>query len=134
MAQLQSMLPFIMLEHLIAKGIFKHYSKNNILILAFFRRDFRLVIGDPNDPSKAIPHPVIWLSDTKIINTVVTKEQIVYTVAFQKPLNGWQGFFFQLSFEGLDDTVLQLSSEVNIIPETYPFTDCYADTCQGTLV
>jgi hypothetical protein len=27
------------------------------------RRDFRLVIGDPNNPGRAIPNPVIWFRD-----------------------------------------------------------------------
>ena len=100
----------------------------------YLRRDFRLLIADPNDPSKIIPHPVVWLSDSKIINTVVSKTTITYSVAFPIPLSGWQGFFFQLSFPGLDGTVLQVSTEVNIIPETYPFPDCYRESCQGTLV
>ena len=93
-----------------------------------------MAIGDPNDPSKIVPHPVIWLADSKIINTVQTKTTITYTVAFQKPLSGWQGFFFQLSFPGLDSTILEISSEVNIIPETFPFPDCYRESCQGPLV
>jgi len=29
--------------------------------LLSFRRDFRLVIADPNHPGKAIANPVIWV-------------------------------------------------------------------------
>lgn len=36
------------------------------------RRDFRLVIGDPNHPGKAIVNPVIWL--TTPIQTQVNKK------------------------------------------------------------
>ena len=93
-----------------------------------------MVIADPNDPSKYIPNPVIWLSDTKIINTVQTKTSLIYTVAYQKPLTGWQGFFIHLSFPGPDNSVLEISSEVNIIPETFPFADCYREECYGKLV
>ena len=103
-------------------------------IFFYLRRDFRLVIADPNDPSKVIPHPVVWLSDSKIINTVVSKTTITYSVAFPIPLSGWQGFFFQLSFPGLDDTVLEVSTEVNIIPGTFPFPDCFRESCLGSLV
>ena len=49
------------------------------------RRDFRLVVGAPNDPTKAVPHPVVWLNtnDSLIINETPTK--ITYRAAFIKP-------------------------------------------------
>jgi hypothetical protein len=131
------MLLFSMQKHLTTRGKLKFLivtictKKSNIWT---FRRDFRLVIADPNNPGKKIPHPVVWISDTKIIKTVISKTTITYSVAFQVPLSGWQGFFFQLSFPGLDGTVLEVSSEVNIFPETFPFPDCFRDSCQGSLV
>jgi hypothetical protein len=36
----------------------------------FNRRDFRLVIGDPNHPGKAIPNPVIWLTNDVVIEVI----------------------------------------------------------------
>ena len=107
-----------------------------LTFIIFYRRDFRLVIGDPEHPGKAIPNPVLWKSDKTVISTVQTKTTITYTAAISKPIpnSGWTGFFFQLSFPGLEGTVLQISSEVNIIPETFPFPDCYQASCAGTLV
>ena len=99
-----------------------------------YRRDFRLVIGDPNNPGKAIPNPVLWKSNSKIISTVQTKTKITYTAAFLKPSSGWVGFYFHFSFPGLEGSALEISSEVNIIPETFPFSDCYKESCAGTLV
>jgi hypothetical protein len=99
-----------------------------------FRRDFRLARADPNDNSKFIVNPVIWLTDSKIIKTQVTKTAIIYTVEFQKPLSGWFGFFINLAFSGLDNSVLEISSEVNIIPETFPYPDCFGKSCHGSLV
>ncbi len=98
------------------------------------RRDFRLVIADPNNPDKAIPNPVLWLSSDKTIQTEISKTSIVYKVAFPRPIYGWFGFFFQLTFPGLENTVLEVSSQVNIIPETFPFDDCYREGCKGVLV
>ena len=37
------------------------------LIHIFFRRDFRLVIGDPNHPGKAIANPVIWFKNNVVL-------------------------------------------------------------------
>ena len=51
-----------------------------------------------------------------------------------KPLSGWFGFFLHLSFSGLENSVLEISSEVNIIPEVFPFSDCYQEQCYGRLV
>jgi hypothetical protein len=35
--------------------------EQHIVDMLFSRRDFRLVIGDPNHPGKAMANPVIWL-------------------------------------------------------------------------
>jgi hypothetical protein len=97
------------------------------------RRDFRLVAADPNT-GKPIPHPVIWESSKTVVQTVETSTQIKYQVAFLRPISGWFGFFIQFSFPGLDNTVLEVTTETNVIPETYPFPDCTTDSCYGKLV
>jgi hypothetical protein len=81
-----------------------------------------------------MPHPVFWLSDRKIIQTTTTSTSVIYTVTFPNPESGWLAFEIQVSFPGLDDSVLQISSQVNIVPETFPFNDCYRESCKGTLV
>ena len=94
------------------------------------------MVGSPDDPSKPIPHPVYWLSDRKIIQTTKTSTSVIYTVTFPNPLpsDGWLAYEIQVSFPGLDNSVLQVSTQVNIIPETFPFNDCYKESCKGTLV
>ena len=49
-----------------------------------FRRDFRLLVADPNT-GKPIPHPVIWESSKTVIQTVETSTEIKYQVAFLRP-------------------------------------------------
>ena len=107
-----------------------------LLFCCLYRRDFRLFAANPDDPSKPIPQPVFWLSDRKIIETTKTSSSVIYTVSFPIPpeTEGWLGFAIQVSFPGLDDSVLQVSTQVNIIPETFPFPDCYQESCRGTLV
>jgi hypothetical protein len=40
-----------------------------------------------------------------------------------------------MTFEGVDDgSVLEITTESNIIPDTFPFPDCHGDSCFGTLV
>jgi hypothetical protein len=42
------------------------YSQNFTLcfVLYIYRRDFRLLVATPGDPTKPFPHPVIWFSDS----------------------------------------------------------------------
>jgi hypothetical protein len=113
----------------------KSQKKEEKIELDFlFRRDFRLLIGDPKNPTQPIPHPVVWESITNIIAKNETTDRIVYKAAFLKPISGWLGFYFQFSFAGLESSVLEVSTEANIIPETYPFDDCTLDSCFGKLV
>jgi len=49
-------------------------------------------------------------------------------------MNGWEGFFIQVDFPGPDSTLLQLTTETQIIPDTYPTDDCHGDGCAGKLV
>jgi hypothetical protein len=49
-------------------------------------------------------------------------------------MSGWEGFYIQVNFPGPDGTVLELTTETQIIPDTYPTTDCSGDSCYGTLV
>jgi len=49
-------------------------------------------------------------------------------------LNGWEGFLIEADFLGPQGTVLQLTTETQIIPNTYPSDDCHQATCAGSLV
>lgn len=101
-----------------------------------FRRDFRLRVNTPgtNGSGDGIWHPVIWEKTKSIISKNETSSTIIYRAAFLKPLAGWLGFFFQLSFPSVEHSVNVVTTETNIIPESYPFPDCTLDSCYGTLV
>jgi len=96
------------------------------------RRDFRLVIGDPNHPGKAMANPVLWF--TTAIDTKTQGQTITYTLTVANPLTGWEGLFIQVNFPGPDGTALELTTETLIIPDTYPTDDCVGAACIGTLV
>ena len=49
-------------------------------------------------------------------------------------MNGWEAFFIQADFPGPDGTALELTTETQIIPDTYPTGDCSGTSCTGTLV
>lgn len=55
-------------------------------------------------------------------------------MTIENPKDGWEGFFIQVVFLGPDDTVLELTTETQIIPDTYPTTDCHEEGCWGKLV
>lgn len=97
------------------------------------RRDFRLVVADPNHPGKAMANPVVWLKgDVKI--EAQTATTTVYSLTIANPLSGWEAFFIQANFPGPDGTFLELTTETQIIPDTYPTADCFGTGCIGTLV
>ena len=64
----------------------------------------------------------------------VTNDFIIYEIAYPKPLSGWFGFFMQLSFPGVEGAESIVTTETNIIPETFPYEDCYREGCGGVLV
>ncbi|CAF0836916.1 unnamed protein product [Adineta ricciae] len=97
------------------------------------RRDFRFFIGNPNDPTKPMANPVFW-STTNLVIEEETTTTIVYSLTIENPKSGWEGFLIQVNFPGLDGTVLELTTETQIIPDTYPTGDCHGEQCLGTLV
>ena len=54
----------------------KRFVRKNTLFLFNLvcndnRRDFRLLIGDPNNPGKAIVNPVIWLQNPVVTEVII---------------------------------------------------------------
>lgn len=43
-----------------------------LLFCSVSRRDFRLVIGDPNHPGKAIANPVVWLKTNVVMEVTLS--------------------------------------------------------------
>lgn len=126
-------------------GIIKAYiDKDNILpfdIKCFYahtledgRRDFRIEEADPSDPSQGKLHPVKWVSTRNGIKIFADSDQTVYEIVFEMPKKLFLGFYLEFSFKGADKTINIVNTEVNIIPEYYPFDDCSGKNCQGKLV
>ncbi|XP_059147484.1 autocrine proliferation repressor protein A-like [Physella acuta] len=92
------------------------------------RRDFRLAVKSPNSMDPLV-HPVLWLN--KSANQISSTQ---YQASIDKPLFGWAGFFIQVQFAGVKGSTLEFTTEVNIVPDTFPFPDCSGASCYGTLV
>ncbi|CAF1483238.1 unnamed protein product [Adineta steineri] len=97
------------------------------------RRDFRLLIGNPADPKKPMGNPVFWFN-TELVKEIETNTTIVYSLTIENPNDGWEGFFIQVNFPGPNGTVLELTTETQIIPDSYPTNDCHDEQCAGSLV
>lgn len=95
------------------------------------RRDFRLLVK--GDDGKAFPHPVIWFN-TSISSKHESPGNYQYIASMNNPDIGWRAFLIQASFKGPRDSVFQWSTQVNIIPNTFPFPECHGEGCRGVLV
>jgi PhoPQ-activated pathogenicity-related protein len=103
-----------------------------------YRRDFRLVSGDtPANPCKYIPVPLfgkaclrpqIWIGED-----VAETAPGVYVISQPMPPWGWRGFLAELYFDGPQgtNTTYQLTTQVSVIPNTYPFPACTGQACQN---
>lgn len=92
------------------------------------RRDFRLASGTPDDISI---HPVIWRQDLSIVDMGNGE----YHVEAENVEDEWVGFFIEGEWEGPTGYRMLLTTQVNIIPWTFPVEGCYdAESCWGTLV
>ncbi|KAL4239701.1 hypothetical protein ACF0H5_000505 [Mactra antiquata] len=59
---------------------------------------------------------------------------IPWTVKRENPKVGWTAFFIKITFQGIEDTIHDYTTETLIIPDTDPFPDCKGQQCKGTLV
>ncbi|XP_070580928.1 autocrine proliferation repressor protein A-like [Ptychodera flava] len=93
------------------------------------RRDFRLQIAKTPGSPEPKPQRVMWYPMG--VSRVTDYE---FRVEISKPDVGWSAVFIQAAFPGPRDTLYEFTSEVNIVPDTFPYPDCHGDECQGTLV
>lgn len=78
---------------------------------------------------------VVWKTDAQSLRIIQEDStRITYEAAFLIPTTHWLGFFIQFSFPGFDNTVLQITTESNFVPDYYPFADCTGADCLGKLV
>ena len=67
---------------------------------------------------------VLWnRKDIKITNNNYWNETI------EEDKNKWTAFFLEFNYDGLD-----LTTGLNIIPNTFPYEDCCGESCNGVLV
>jgi len=97
------------------------------------RRDWRLITGESPCPTIVVGgecfQPVFW---TKSAPTVVSPTE--YTVTMQIPESGWRGFFMEVEFPGAGLTNFLFTTQVVIIPNTFPYPACSGAECYGTLL
>ncbi|KAJ8263778.1 hypothetical protein GJAV_G00141190 [Gymnothorax javanicus] len=93
------------------------------------RRDFRWAVVSPVHPSKFVIRPIPWWS-----SPVSSPSPGVYVKEFPVPKRGWRAFFIEASFPGPLGTVQTFSTEVHVLPDTFPFPQCKAQACHGSLV
>jgi PhoPQ-activated pathogenicity-related protein len=92
------------------------------------RRDYRLVAGYPNTTLQL----VLW---TEVPVTATSPG--VYVGHRTMPTVGWTAFFMDVRYTGPESlqgpTEFRATSEVSIIPNTFPFT-CSGESCYGHLL
>jgi PhoPQ-activated pathogenicity-related protein len=92
------------------------------------RRDFRLFSGDGDD---AFRHPVRWRQELVIEDL----GDGAYRVEAEEVEGEWVGFFFEGTWEDSEGRRLVFTSQVSVVPNTYPHEPCSdAASCYGTLV
>ena len=107
------------------------------------RRDFRLVALTNTSSSgggggmKPWLHPVLWAQSAELVPTSRNESLIVYDALVGAPAagQGWTGFVVELVWPGaLNATTFRVSTAVSILPQTFPYPDCFMETCAGPLV
>lgn len=97
------------------------------------RRDWRLITGEKPCPTIEISgeclHPVLWHTDNATAVNPTT-----YTYATSAPFNRWRAFLIEVEFRGQSVFPYVVTTQVNIVPTSFPFPDCAGEGCYGTLL
>jgi len=98
------------------------------------RRDWRLVTGENPCPTISVEggcvQPVLWQGKdaTQIDDTHFSGE-----MAF--PDAGFRAWFLEVEFDAPVGVFPYIfSTQVDIVPDYYPFPDCHGEACRGTLL
>ncbi|XP_039198303.1 autocrine proliferation repressor protein A-like [Crotalus tigris] len=92
------------------------------------RRDFRMHVLSGQEAKR---NPIKWnRAKVKKVSTNVYKKEM------KNPDKGWTGFFIEATYAGFGDSSekLIITSELHIIPETFPCEDCVGEGCYSKLV
>ena len=104
------------------------------------RRDFRLVaLTNTTGGMKPWVQWVLWTQSPELAPTSSNSTLIVYDFLGEAPASGaagdWSGFVIEMIWPGaLNNTHFRVSTAVSILPQTFPYPDCYAESCAGPLV
>lgn len=92
------------------------------------RRDFRILVArTPNTTD-------VQLQPTRYRNIGVgNPEENTYQAIVDIPKTGWRCFFIEMMFEAPKNQHIVFTTEVNIVPDTFPSEDCVDWECKGTL-
>ncbi|CAF0920128.1 unnamed protein product [Rotaria sordida] len=97
------------------------------------RRDFRRAKLDQSNGNVVI-NPVIW-SNTAVQFEGQIGSTASYSLIVPIPTDGhWVAAFLQATFSGREGTILTLTTETIILPNTYPVQECHDQECYGKLV
>jgi PhoPQ-activated pathogenicity-related protein len=92
------------------------------------RRDFRLACLEDGDTAF---HPVLWKQNLTIVDVDVGH----YRVEVDETPDEWTGLFLEGEWVGPNGGRMVFTTQVNIIPDTYPRPICTdAESCYGYLV
>lgn len=92
------------------------------------RRDFRANYIDPEtyEPRNSLVNYVEF--------EVTEVGDNVFQAVTEKPDSGWVCFFIEMEFEAAVGETIRFTSEVNIIPDVFPWDPCEGAGCYGTIV
>lgn len=98
------------------------------------RRDWRLIISPENcqylKVSGQCIQPVLWSKED-----AVKIDATHYKVEFDNPPAGWRAFLLDVQFAARVGQVRHVfTTQVNIIPDVYPFPPCHGEGCRGELL
>jgi len=97
------------------------------------RRDWRLITGQKPCPTITIDgaclHPVIWHESDPVQMNPTT-----YTYSMDAVPNRWRAFLLEVEFRGDGVFPFVFTTQINIIPNVYPFPDCTGEACHGELI
>jgi len=97
------------------------------------RRDWRLLTGQKPCPTVQVDgaclHPVFWHEAEAFQTGPTTYSYVLDTIP-----NRWRAFFIEVEFRGDGLFPYVFTTQVNIIPNTFPYPPCTGDGCRGTLV
>ena len=96
------------------------------------RRDFRLAVGSGPHHEKPFPSLSLWQS-----NIIEANEEGMYCGNIEIPAagEGWNAFYLEGEFQSIDGkNTMAFTTDVSIVPQDYPFNECYGEECKGELV